>query len=178
MYIISGRIKGRRIECPPGVIRPMTAICRKALFDILGDLTGKKLLDLFSGSGAIALEAFSHGIESADMVEFDYNKKTVLSKNLINCGFPGARVNFTDALAYCERSSGKYDLITADPPFNYELKERLISTIDQRELLNKEGTLMIHLTSKETLPGEFNNLVLKDVRKYGINCLWFYENKK
>ncbi len=175
MYIISGKLKGRRIECPPGEIRPMTGLCRKALFSILGDLTGKTMLDLFSGSGIIALEGISHGIETADLVEFDYNKKPVLTKNLSTCGIVNSKTFFGDALAFCERAEKKYDLITADPPFKYTMKERMVEVIGMRSLLSDNGILMIHITSKETLPEKIGGLLLYDRRKYGINVLLFYK---
>ena len=71
MRITGGKLKGRIIKCPDGVIRPAMDRMRESVFAILGDLTGKSWLDLFSGSGTIAIEAVSRGASSVELCEKD-----------------------------------------------------------------------------------------------------------
>ena len=79
MRITGGQLKGRIIKCPDGVIRPAMDKMRESVFAILGDLDGKSWLDLFSGSGTIAIEAVSRGASNVELCEKDRLKiKTVL----------------------------------------------------------------------------------------------------
>ena len=71
MRITGGELRGRSIKCPDGVIRPAMDRMRESLFAILGDLSGKSFLDLFSGSGTIAIEAVSRGASHVELVEKD-----------------------------------------------------------------------------------------------------------
>ena len=81
MRITGGTLKGRIIECPDGIIRPAMDRMRESVFSILGDLTGKSWLDLFSGSGTIAIEAASRGATHIELCEKDKIKTPTLLKN-------------------------------------------------------------------------------------------------
>lgn len=177
MRVVAGRIKNKKVECPPGEIRPMTSITKEALFNIIGDCTGLEMLDLFSGSGNIAIEAYSRGLEKADIIEMDHQKKPVIQKNLESAGFTGAKLIMGDALSYCRRITKKYSFIMADPPFPWKLKEALIEVIGNRGLLTDDGFLVVHVHKKEMLPLETEDLICYDERCYGINKLYFYEKK-
>ena len=78
MRITGGKLKGRIIECPDGIIRPAMDRMRESVFSILGDLTGKSWLDLFSGSGTIAIEAASRGANPIELCEKDKIKVNTL----------------------------------------------------------------------------------------------------
>ena len=81
MRITGGKLKGRIIKCPDGIIRPAMDRMRESVFGVIGDLTGKSWLDLFSGSGTIAIEAVSRGATEVQLCEKDKIKiKTVLDK--------------------------------------------------------------------------------------------------
>ena len=85
MRIISGRFRGRKIKMPKG-IRPTQDKTRKALFDILGNIKGDSFLDLYSGSGAVGLEALSAGVRNAVFVEKSRECIKVIEENLMNLG--------------------------------------------------------------------------------------------
>jgi 16S rRNA (guanine(966)-N(2))-methyltransferase RsmD len=175
--IIAGKIKGKLIECPQGEIRPMTAKVKEALFDIIKSYNISTMLDLFTGSGNISIEAFSRGIESADLVEVDLSKKKIIQKNLDNAGFANAKLIISDAINYCKRCTKKYDFIMADPPFKWERKVELLKIISDNELLSKDGFLVIHLQKKEIIEDTINNLMCYDTRVYGLNMIKFYKVK-
>ena len=82
MRITGGKYVRGKIVCPPGVIRPAMDRMRESLFAILGDLSGLSFLDLFSGSGVVAIEAASRGAEPIVLVEMDRGKKATIEKNL------------------------------------------------------------------------------------------------
>ena len=82
MRITGGKLKGRIIKCPDGVIRPAMDRMRESVFAIIGDLTGKSWLDLFSGSGTIAIEAASRGATDIELCEKDKIKVNTVLENV------------------------------------------------------------------------------------------------
>jgi 16S rRNA (guanine966-N2)-methyltransferase len=177
LKVIAGKIKGRKIICPAGEIRPMTSMVRTALFNIIGDCTGMKMLDLFCGSGSISIEAYSRGMESSDLVESDPGKKDVINKNLEHAGFAGGKLHISDVLSFCRSSQKKYDFIMTDPPYIWDKKEELIMIISERRLLSDEGFLVIQLPKKYEISEAIGDLVRYDMRSYGLNTLMFYGYK-
>lgn len=125
MNIISGFARGVELNVPPGIpVRPTTGRVRKALFDSLGDLSGKHILDLFSGSGALALESLSRGVASAAMVESSQQHISCIEYNLQsvrNAGVtaPALIINAdaTQPENYLARLKNVPDIIFADPPY-------------------------------------------------------------
>jgi 16S rRNA (guanine966-N2)-methyltransferase len=155
----------------------MTAKVRAALFNIIGDCSGMKMLDLFCGSGSISIEAFSRGMESSDLVELDREKKEIIEKNLNHAGFEKAKYHISDVLSYCERCNLRYDFIMIDPPYSWDKKEKLIEIIAEKNLLEDEGFLVMQLPKKYKISEEIGNLIQYDFRAYGLNTLLFYCKK-
>lgn len=118
--MIAGRLGGRRITAPPGTdTRPTSDRVREALFSALGPLDGERVLDLFAGSGALAIEALSRGAASAVLVEKDARAVKVVQANLQALDLD-AVVRRRDALAALRdaREAGEsYDLVFLDPPY-------------------------------------------------------------
>jgi 16S rRNA (guanine966-N2)-methyltransferase len=123
MRIIAGRLGGRRITAPPGTdTRPTSDRVREALFSALGPLGGETALDLFAGSGALAVEALSRGAARAVLVDQDARAVAVIRANLdaLKLGADEATVRRRDALAALRdaREAGEsYDLVFLDPPY-------------------------------------------------------------
>ena len=181
MHVASGAIRGRRIECPPGIIRPMTAKVKTALFNIIGECSGYRMLDLFAGSGCISIEAFSHGLTDGTLVEGDYGKRTILTNNLKHAGWETAVPIFMDALTFVQTppaSDKRFDFIMADPPFIWDKKVELVTAISRNRFLKDNGFLVLHVPKKEDVPEEIDNLIQYDYRRYGINVLLFYKYKE
>ena len=82
MRITGGQYVRRNIICPPGIIRPAMDRMRESLFSILGPLDGTSFLDLFSGSGCVAIEAASRGASPIHLVEGDRGKKETIAVTL------------------------------------------------------------------------------------------------
>jgi 16S rRNA (guanine966-N2)-methyltransferase len=123
MRIVAGRLGGRRIDAPPGTdTRPTSDRVREALFSALGPLDGERVLDLFAGSGALAVEALSRGAASAVLVEKDGRAARTIQGNLkaLDLAPPDAILRRRDALAALRdaREAGEsYDLVFLDPPY-------------------------------------------------------------
>ena len=82
MRITGGLYKGRKIICPPGVIRPAMDRMRESLFAILGNLDDMSFLDLYSGSGIVGIEAASRGADPVFLVEKDVKKRKTIIQNI------------------------------------------------------------------------------------------------
>ena len=147
MRITGGKLKGRIIKCPDGVIRPAMDRMRESVFAIIGDLTGKSWLDLFSGSGTIAIEAASRGATDIELCEKDKIKVNTVLENVsitekeldtkIKC-------HFMPVEYFVKRCKRQFDFIFFDPPFPYKFHEQLILETDKKNLLNKDGTILVH----------------------------------
>lgn len=120
LHVIAGDARGRVLEVPEGA-RPTAGRVREALFASLGDMTGLRVLDLFAGSGAVAIEALSRGAESAVLVERDRAAVEVCRANLETTGTAShARVVPSAVDAFLARSvppEAPFDLVWCDPPY-------------------------------------------------------------
>jgi 16S rRNA (guanine966-N2)-methyltransferase len=118
MRVIAGELGGRRLRSPRGAgTRPTSERVREALFSMLGDLSGLRVLDLFAGSGALGIEALSRGAAAATFVERSPRALGALRGNIAALGLSErARVVEGDALAAL-RLPGEYDLVFLDPPY-------------------------------------------------------------
>ena len=118
MRVVAGEFKGRRLRMPRGApTRPTADRVREALFSMLGDVTGARVLDLYAGSGALGIEALSRGAASAVFVERDARAAAAIQANLDTVGAE-AEVSRQDALAFVGRDARSYDLVFCDPPYD------------------------------------------------------------
>jgi 16S rRNA (guanine966-N2)-methyltransferase len=123
MRVIGGRLGGRRLRAPRGsATRPTSDKVREALFALLGDVAGARVLDLFAGTGALGIEALSRGAAHALFVERDERALRALRENLrsLKLGAAEAEVRAADALAALRSARGRsetYDLVFIDPPY-------------------------------------------------------------
>lgn len=122
MRIVAGEFKGRRLTGPEGsATRPTSDKVREALFSILGDISGDRVLDLFAGTGALALEALSRGANDAVLIERDRRMAGVAARNIdavLGDDRDRARLLRGEALTWLKSSSdGPFDLVFIDPPY-------------------------------------------------------------
>jgi len=118
MRIVAGELRGRRIMAPAGrATRPTAERTREALFSILGDISGARVLDLFAGSGALGLEALSRGAEHATFVDDAQDAVGVIIANIAALELhERATVVRADA-RLAPRWDGPFDLVFVDPPY-------------------------------------------------------------
>ena len=129
MRIVSGELKGRRLASPPRrseAVRPTADPVREAVFSILGEVGDNVVLDLFCGTGALAIEALSRGAARATLVD---TQTSLARRNVRDLGVEDrCEVVRSDALRYLRRARRRFDLIFCDPP--YRLAPRLEGELD------------------------------------------------
>jgi len=177
MRITGGIYRSRRVQCPPGVIRPAMDRMRESMFSILGDIGGLSFLDLFTGSGVVGIEAASRGAEPVVLVEKDRRKTPVIRKNISFVESP-IRLLIQPAERYIATQAScrdsKFDIIYLDPPFKYEQKIELIRSVARSGLLAPQGRCLIHHPSPEQWPEHIEQLEVSDLRAYGGSTLRFF----
>jgi 16S rRNA (guanine966-N2)-methyltransferase len=151
LRITGGELGGRRIRVPRGDVRPTTERVREAIFSILGDVAGARVLDLFCGSGALAIEALSRGAAEATLVD---TRPATARRNLEALGLAErARTVRSDAARFLPRAEpSSFDLVLCDPP--YRLADRLAGDLDPliRRALANGGRVMIETSPDRPLP--------------------------
>lgn len=175
LRITGGILKGRRIEVPKGdfEIRPAMDRMRESLFSILGPLAGRSFLDLFSGSGIIALEAASRGALPVACVERDRAKLGLLIQN-VSIAPDRIECHCVPVERFLLRCDKKYSVVFCDPPFPYTHKSELIRSIAEKGIIEKGGLLLIHYPAEEILPSSEGLLTMSDERAYGRSVVRFY----
>lgn len=142
MRVIAGELRGRRLSAPvrPGV-RPTSDRVREAIFDILyslGGVEGLQVADLFSGSGALGIEALSRGASSVTFVERDPLSVAAIRCNLESVGLDDgqrdgrdgdAAVVRADVDTWVATTASRYDLVLCDPPYDYRGWETLVGRL-------------------------------------------------
>ena len=165
MRIIAGKNKGRIIKAPDNLpVRPTTDMAKEALFNILENryyINKKKVLDLFSGTGNIAFEFASRGAKKIIAVDQHFHCCNFITKTAINLNYT-IDVRKMDCLYFLDKTKAKFDIIFADPPYDFEYYEKLQNIILKKELVNKDGSLIIEHDANTKFDGE--NL---ELRKYG-----------
>jgi 16S rRNA (guanine966-N2)-methyltransferase len=115
LRVVAGLYKGRTLHAPRGnAVRPTSDKVRGAIFNVLGDIDGLRVLDLFAGTGALGIEALSRGAADATFVDID---PAPGQRNLDAIGIE-TRVDRSDALRFLANSRARYDLVFADPPYS------------------------------------------------------------
>lgn len=174
MRITGGDLRGRRVAVPEGAIRPAMDRMRESVFAALGDLAGLSFLDLFSGSGIIALEAASRGASPIEAVEMDSLKRKTLLEN-VKISPTRIECRFIPVELYVKRAKKPFDLIFCDPPFPYKFKWELVQSIASSPLAKEKARLLIHRPRPESGPSLPKNLRIIDSREYGRSVVDFLE---
>lgn len=176
MRVTGGIYCRRRVECPPGDIRPSMDRMRESLFAVLGDLSGLSFLDLFSGSGIIGIEAASRGAAPVVLVERDRGKRRTI---LANIAFVESSISLVTAPVegYLHASSTPFDLVFLDPPFAYEDKPALVRSVFQDGHVRESGVVLLHLPREEEMDPAPLGLEMADRRQYGRSLVQFFRRK-
>lgn len=178
MRVITGTARGRRLKTPDGMdIRPTTDNVKESIFNIVQfDIEGRRVLDLFAGTGQLGIECLSRGAREAVFVDSSRDAVKIVKDNLKTCGF-SAPVLQMDALSYL-RSCGKFDLIFIDPPYDSGVYESVLETINSVDLLSDGGIIMCESRREKSLPEM--NAPYRKVKEYNYGkvklCLYTKEN--
>lgn len=178
MRIITGTHKNRQIPFFKNFSsRPSTDFTKEALFNILSnlyDLNKCKVLDLFAGTGSISYEFASNKAKEIVAVDIEGKNLSFINKNLELFGFNCVKLMKIDAIKFIEKFDGKFDIIFADPPYNYLHTKELVNKIFEYNLLEQSGMLIIEHPKAVDFS---DNLYFKEKRHYGKCFLSFFSLK-
>ncbi|MDY3859168.1 MAG: 16S rRNA (guanine(966)-N(2))-methyltransferase RsmD [Candidatus Limivicinus sp.] len=152
MRVITGTARGRRLKTPENSdIRPTTDNVKESVFNIIQfDIEGRRVLDLFAGTGQLGIECLSRGAAEAVFIDDSCEAVRIVKDNLKACGF-SAPVLRQDALSYL-RSCGKFDLIFVDPPYDANLYEPVLETINSVDILSDGGIILCESRRERYMP--------------------------
>ena len=178
MRIISGKFKGRPlVSFKAANIRPTTDRVKETLFNkLMGRIEGARILDLFSGTGNLALECLSRGAAHVDLVESHRRSLGIIRENLTLLKITeDFTIHPVDVFKYIRDYTGEpYDVVIADPPFTQSLAHDLGLAIGASSLLGEEAWLAMESSAQERLDQEYPGLVWLDRREFGDKHLSFF----
>lgn len=152
MRVISGSVRGRRLKTPENYdIRPTTDNVKESLFNIIQfDIEGRRVLDLFAGTGQLGIECLSRGADSVVFVDQSRDAVKIIKENLKACGL-SAPVLQQEALSYL-RGCGSFDLIFVDPPYDSGLYETVLNSINSVDILSDGGIIVCESRRETPMP--------------------------
>ncbi|NCU40497.1 16S rRNA (guanine(966)-N(2))-methyltransferase RsmD [Candidatus Saccharibacteria bacterium] len=173
LRIIAGEFGGRSITAPAGSLtHPMGERVRGSLFNILGDISGKTVLDAFSGSGALGLEALSRGAAYVTFIERDKVAQSIIVGNITTLDVADRAKLVRSSVASWDKTTKHqhFDIILADPPYH----DLQLSTVSRLvKYLNPKGLMVLSYPGRESA-STVNGVVVVDNRSYGDAALAFY----
>ena len=155
MRIISGSARGRKLKEPQGLdTRPTTDKVKESLFNIIQfELEGRRVLDLFAGTGQLGLEALSRGAEHCTFVDRRREAAALVRENIGLCRFEDQAQVVQEEAQWFLRSCGeRFDVIFLDPPYQTNLLEQCIETIARFDILREHGIIVCESGTEWTIP--------------------------
>jgi len=168
LRVISGTAKGRALYAPNGLAaRPTAAMAREALFNVLNDVEGYTVLDLFAGTGAVGIEALSRGAKSAVFVDISRENIEIVNKNIEKTGFiEKAEIYLQDANRAAKSLLEKhrvFDIIYIDPPYDksIEFLSEILKNVEA--IMDVDGICIIERRKNDDVP-EYGKLGFVEVK--------------
>jgi len=183
MRIISGKYGGRKlVHFKADHIRPTTDRVKEVIFNkLMGELEDVRALDLFSGTGSLALEALSRGARSVVAVEKNPKSVEIIKKNSELLQIPKGELQIIkkDVFSYLkgEFSEG-FEVIFIDPPFTESIADEVMAALGQSALSRFPAKIFIEAGKKETLAPAYGNILLVEKKDYGDKHLGIYQIKE
>jgi len=180
MRVIGGSARGRALVTPKGSrVRPTADRIKEALFNILASRldTFEKLavLDIFSGTGNLGIEALSRGAAHAVFVDNHRESTALIEKNLTLTGFAGkGRIICKEATAALKQLAAEgriFDLVFLDPPYRQGLVGKSLAALADSRLLRDEALIVAEHDPRETVEDKIGRLTVIDRRRYGDTTL-------
>ena len=181
MKVISGILKGRNIEgYNIDGTRPTMDRVKESLFaTIQNNIKDSVVLDLFAGSGQIGIESISNGAKLCYFIDNNKEAIKILNKNISNLNIKSnSKVLLSDwkkSLNEFSNQNIKFDLIFVDPPYDYNVYEKILEKVSTMNLLNEDGLIILEHSNLK-LKDTYNNLTLYKEKKYGNKSVNIYKN--
>jgi len=182
MRVIAGKAKGHRLKAPKGTgTRPATDLVRGAIFSILEATTNNwsQVLDLFSGSGALGIEALSRGAGSVDFVDHEPRCCDIISQNLETTKLTAQahiyRCSVDKAISFLDK---EYGIILMDPPYSSPFIGNLVTKLANSKLVGENTTVVVTHSSRLPLNSTYGTLNLIKERRHGDSCIAIYQKEE
>ena len=134
LRVTAGSLRGRRVSVPPRDVRPTSERARQAFFDIAGGrIVDSRFLDLFAGSGIFSFEAISRGAAAATAVDRDRKSVEAITRRAAEWRAPVTAIA-GEVLATVPRLPERFDVVYADPPYDYDQYDALLTALDGANL--------------------------------------------
>ena len=179
MRIVSGIARGKKLTTPNGnSTRPTIDRVKEAVFSSLQfDIEGRRILDLFAGSGQLGLEALSRGAASCDFVDSDFASIEVVKSNIENCGFEETSfVNFCDSFSYLEKTDKTFDIAFLDPPYSKNLIDKAMPMLVNK--MSEYGIIVCEHGANDALEECYGSYKKKKTKRYGTVYVTFYRKSE
>jgi len=196
MRITTGIYRNRKLHMPKG-IRPTQDKVRKAVFDILGDISGLTFLELFAGSGAVGFEALSRGVVALTLVECNANSVLAIKRNIALLNATACKLYYLEAekaVKLLGLDKKLFDIIFIDPPY-YKvaasrhsagqegnlvepLAKKILQTLEAYDILAPNGLIVVQHSKLELLPADSLKFTLIKEAKYGDTWLSIFRKKE
>lgn len=178
MRVITGKYKGRTLIAPKNVARPTLDRMKETLFNIVNaKLQGATVLDLFAGSGQLAIECLSRGASRAILCDNSKDALSAIKANFDKIG-ETPEIIFGDFRTCLQRIDSKIDLIFVDPPYNSGFYYEVLRLVDTRNILSDDGLVICEHSAESDLPQSVGDLQLSDCRKMGTVKFSFYKRRE
>lgn len=180
MRVISGEFKGRKLQPVPGLnTRPTSDKVKESLFSIIGPyFDGGVCLDLYAGSGALAIEAVSRGMDQGVLIENNGAALKTIKQNIAAtksiASFDVRKKDASSALSKLKLESFQFSLVFLDPPYAYSQLEENILELDRSNLLTKNALVVCETNRKTDLSTQIGALCLWKNKRYGSTKIWIY----
>jgi len=155
MRVITGTARGRKLgQLTGNDTRPTADMVKESMFNIIQfDIEGRRVLDLFGGTGQLGIEALSRGAAHCTFVDVRRDAAALIRENLEWTGLhEKARVVQSDYLAFLTRGGEKFDLVFLDPPYDSGLLEKALETIVTIDILSGNGIILCESAADAILP--------------------------
>ena len=177
MRVIAGKFKGRKLEVPKTTLRPTLDRTKETLFNLLQtEVPEARVLDIFSGSGSLGIEALSRGAESCVFVEINKDAAKVIKANCEKCGcLPQSSVlnlSYDSAIGSLKQ---KFDIVFADPPYHEGLYYGILKRLEKSDILSDDAIVVLEHDTENELPDSVGNLSKYRVKSMGKCSFSFYQ---
>ncbi len=183
MRIIAGENRGKKLKAVPGMkTRPTADRVKEAVFSSISeDLYGSRFLDVFSGTGNIALEAVSRGAASAVLLEKDTDALQVIQDNVAACRQQERctilRGDSIASMNTLSRQGKQFEFIYVDPPYQAGLYEEVLKNIAEKNLLAQDGMILLECAKNTSISMENSIFFIYKEKCYGDTCVLYVKRK-